>query len=101
MPVFRRTGEAWRSDRLTLNKEVLSPQVVDSFVPLLNQVSEDFVQRARAQVQKSGRERWTADFSHELFRFALECECAPQKPPKCTWDGWCAAIPRGASPPKI
>lgn len=58
-----------------LNKEVLSPQVVEGFVPLLSEVGEDFVRRARAQVGKSGRERWTADFTHELFRFALECEC--------------------------
>ena len=73
--VSRRTGEAWRSDRLMLNKEVLSPQVVEGFVPLLSEVGEDFIRRARAQVEKSGRERWTADFTHELFRFALECEC--------------------------
>ncbi|KAM9181597.1 cholesterol side-chain cleavage enzyme, mitochondrial [Mergus octosetaceus] len=73
--VLLKTGEAWRSDRLTLNKEVLSPQVVEGFVPLLSEVGEDFVRRARAQVQKSGRERWTADFSHELFRFALESVC--------------------------
>lgn len=86
--VTRRTGEAWRSDRLTLNKEVLSPRVVEGFVPLLSEVGEDFVRRARAQVQKSGRERWTADFSHELFRFALECE-PPQTSPKRTGDGWC------------
>lgn len=69
-----RKGEAWRSDRLLLNKEVLSPQAVESFVPLLSAVGEDFVRRARAQVGQSGRERWTADFTHELFRFALECE---------------------------
>ncbi|XP_040458361.1 cholesterol side-chain cleavage enzyme, mitochondrial isoform X1 [Falco naumanni] len=73
--VLLKTGEAWRSDRLMLNKEVLSPQVVESFVPLLSQVGEDFIQRARAQVGKSGRERWTADFTHELFRFALESVC--------------------------
>ncbi|NXI75458.1 CP11A protein, partial [Rhipidura dahli] len=69
------TGEAWRSDRLMLNKEVLAPEVVPGFVPLLSQVGEDFVRRARAQVQQSGRECWTADFSHELFRFALESVC--------------------------
>ncbi|NXI65576.1 CP11A protein, partial [Anseranas semipalmata] len=73
--VLLKTGEAWRSDRLTLNKEVLSPQVVDGFVPLLSEVGEDFIRRAQAQVRKSGRERWTADFSHELFRFALESVC--------------------------
>lgn len=107
--MFHRTGEAWRSDRLTLNKEVLSPQVVDSFVPLLDQVSQDFVRRARAQVQQSGRERWTADFSHELFRFALECEFAPPPPPNIPKMhlGWvvCCLSPghilRDASPPKI
>ncbi|KAM6060449.1 cholesterol side-chain cleavage enzyme, mitochondrial isoform 3-T3 [Theristicus caerulescens] len=72
--VLLKTGEAWRSDRLMLNKEVLSPQVVEGFVPLLSEVGEDFVRRARAQVEKSGRERWTADFTHELFRFALESD---------------------------
>uniref|UniRef100_A0A672V559 Cholesterol side-chain cleavage enzyme, mitochondrial n=1 Tax=Strigops habroptila TaxID=2489341 RepID=A0A672V559_STRHB len=73
--VLLKKGEAWRSDRLMLNKEVLSPQVVEGFVPLLNQVGEDFIRRARAQVGKSGREYWTADFTHELFRFALESVC--------------------------
>lgn len=66
-----------------LNKEVLSPQVVEGFVPLLSEVGEDFVRRARAQVGKSGRERWTADFTHELFRFALECECQGQDVSPC------------------
>ncbi|KAJ7422454.1 Cholesterol side-chain cleavage enzyme, mitochondrial [Willisornis vidua] len=73
--VLLKTGEAWRSDRLMLNKEVLSPQVVEGFVPLLSQVGEDFIRRAQAQVEKSGREHWTADFTHELFRFALESVC--------------------------
>lgn len=58
-----------------LNKEVLSPQVVEGFIPLLSKVGEDFVRRAQAQVGSSGRDCWTADFTHELFRFALECEC--------------------------
>ncbi|XP_075288208.1 cholesterol side-chain cleavage enzyme, mitochondrial isoform X3 [Opisthocomus hoazin] len=73
--VLLKKGEAWRSDRLMLNKEVLSPDVVEGFVPLLSEVGEDFVRRARAQVRNSGRECWTADFTHELFRFALESVC--------------------------
>lgn len=73
-PLFSRNGEAWRFDRLILNKEVLSPQVMDNFVPLLNEVGEDFVRRVRVQIEKSGRGKWTADFTNELFRFALECE---------------------------
>ncbi|NXD38239.1 CP11A protein, partial [Copsychus sechellarum] len=69
------TGEAWRSDRLLLNKEVLAPEAVPAFVPLLSAVGEDFVRRARAQARQSGRECWSGDFSHELFRFALESVC--------------------------
>ncbi|XP_019333311.1 cholesterol side-chain cleavage enzyme, mitochondrial isoform X2 [Alligator mississippiensis] len=70
--VLLKNGEAWRFDRLILNKEVLSPQVMDNFVPLLNEVGEDFVRRVRVQIEKSGRGKWTADFTNELFRFALE-----------------------------
>uniref|UniRef100_A0A452H3G6 Cholesterol side-chain cleavage enzyme, mitochondrial n=1 Tax=Gopherus agassizii TaxID=38772 RepID=A0A452H3G6_9SAUR len=73
--VLLKKGEAWHSDRLILNKEVLSLQVIDCFVPLLNEVSEDFVKRVQVQIKKSGRGRWTADFTNELFRFALESMC--------------------------
>ncbi|XP_053896986.1 cholesterol side-chain cleavage enzyme, mitochondrial isoform X2 [Malaclemys terrapin pileata] len=73
--VLLKKGEAWRSDRLILNKEVLSLQVIDCFVPLLNEVGEDFVKRVRVQIEKSGRGRWTADLTNELFRFALESVC--------------------------
>ncbi|NXT98030.1 CP11A protein, partial [Buphagus erythrorhynchus] len=69
------TGQAWRSDRLLLNKEALAPGAIPAFVPLLSAVGEDFVRRARAQARQSGRESWTGDFSHELFRFALESVC--------------------------
>lgn len=64
----------WRHDRLALNKEALALQVIDNFVPLLNEVGEDFVKRAHLQITKSEQGRWTADFTNELFRFALECE---------------------------
>ncbi|NXT13249.1 CP11A protein, partial [Prunella fulvescens] len=69
------TGEAWRSERLLLNKEALAPEAVPSFVPLLSAVGEDFVRRARAQARQSGHGCWTGDFSQELFRFALESVC--------------------------
>ncbi|NWR11117.1 CP11A protein, partial [Paradoxornis webbianus] len=69
------TGEAWRSERLLLNKEALAPELVPGFVPLLSAVGQDFVRRARAQARQSGRGCWTGDFSQELFRFALESVC--------------------------
>ncbi|XP_071297973.1 cholesterol side-chain cleavage enzyme, mitochondrial [Agelaius tricolor] len=71
--VLLKTGEAWRSERLLLNKEALAPAAVPSFVPLLSAVGEDFVRRARAQARLSGC--WSGDFSQELFRFALESVC--------------------------
>ncbi|NP_001120846.1 cholesterol side-chain cleavage enzyme, mitochondrial [Taeniopygia guttata] len=73
--VLLKTGEAWRSDRLLLNQEALAPAAVAAFVPLLSAVGEDFVRRARAQARHSGHGCWTGDFSHELFRFALESVC--------------------------
>ncbi|KAM7134017.1 cholesterol side-chain cleavage enzyme, mitochondrial-like [Macrochelys suwanniensis] len=73
--VLLKKGEAWRSNRLVLNKEVLSLQVIDCFVPPLNEVGEDFVKRVRVQIEKSGRGKWTADLTNELFRFALESVC--------------------------
>ncbi|TRZ05901.1 hypothetical protein HGM15179_021206, partial [Zosterops borbonicus] len=70
--VLLKTGEAWRWERLQLNKEALAPGLVPGFVPLLSAVGQDFVRRARAQARHSGRGCWTGDFSQELFRFALE-----------------------------
>uniref|UniRef100_A0A8C5TX03 Cholesterol side-chain cleavage enzyme, mitochondrial n=1 Tax=Malurus cyaneus samueli TaxID=2593467 RepID=A0A8C5TX03_9PASS len=74
--VLLKGRESWRSRAAAAQQgEVLSPAAVAAFVPLLAQVAEDFVQRARAQARLSGHQRWTADFSHELFRFALESVC--------------------------
>ncbi|XP_078541195.1 cholesterol side-chain cleavage enzyme, mitochondrial isoform X2 [Lissotriton helveticus] len=50
----------------------MSLNVIDQFLPLLNEVGEDFVRRIHNQIKKSGRGRWTADLSNELFCFALE-----------------------------
>lgn len=69
-----RSGEDWRCQRLTLNREVLSVAGMNRFLPLLDSVGEDFVRRVYTQVERSGRGKWTADLSDELFRFALECK---------------------------
>ncbi|KAJ7311248.1 hypothetical protein JRQ81_006862 [Phrynocephalus forsythii] len=73
-PIYR-SGEAWRQDRLILNKEALSLNVLDNFVPLLNEVGEDFLKRVEMQIGRSPQRKWTADFANELFRFALESIC--------------------------
>uniref|UniRef100_UPI00406DB548 Cytochrome P450, CYP11A1 n=1 Tax=synthetic construct TaxID=32630 RepID=UPI00406DB548 len=73
--VLLKNGEDWRSNRLILNKEVISPNVIQKFVPLLNEVAQDFVSMVHKQIERSGRGKWTVDLSNDLFRFALESVC--------------------------
>uniref|UniRef100_A0A8C5WG10 Cholesterol side-chain cleavage enzyme, mitochondrial n=1 Tax=Leptobrachium leishanense TaxID=445787 RepID=A0A8C5WG10_9ANUR len=70
--VLLKSGEEWRSHRLTLNREVLSVEGMGRFLPLLDSVGQDFIRRAHTQVERSARGKWTADLTEELFRFALE-----------------------------
>ncbi|XP_013917642.1 PREDICTED: cytochrome P450 11B, mitochondrial-like [Thamnophis sirtalis] len=67
-----RNGEEWRSDRLILNKEVISPAGTRKFLPFLNTVAEDFVAFMHRQVRKNSRGSLTVDLYHDLFRFTLE-----------------------------
>ncbi|KAM4688718.1 cytochrome P450 11B, mitochondrial-like [Discoglossus pictus] len=70
--VFLLNGEAWRSDRLVLNKEVLSLAGVRKFLPFLNEVSSDFVSLLRRRINKNTRGALTVDLYSDLFRFTLE-----------------------------
>ncbi|KAG8440264.1 hypothetical protein GDO86_006146 [Hymenochirus boettgeri] len=73
--VLLKSGEDWRSHRLTLNREVLSVSAMSRILPLLDSVGKDFIYRAHTQVERTGRGKWTADLTNELFRFALESVC--------------------------
>ncbi|XP_029431195.1 cholesterol side-chain cleavage enzyme, mitochondrial isoform X2 [Rhinatrema bivittatum] len=73
--VLLKSGEDWKHNRLVLNREVLALNMIDHFLPLLNDVDEDFVKRIYNQIEKGGRGKWTTDLSNELFRFALESVC--------------------------
>ncbi|XP_067829642.1 cholesterol side-chain cleavage enzyme, mitochondrial-like [Heptranchias perlo] len=73
--ILLKSGEEWRRDRLVLNKAVISPQIIQKFVPLLNEVVLDFVSSIYKKIEKSGRGTWTADLSNDLFKFALESIC--------------------------
>lgn len=59
---------------MILNKEVISPKVLENFVPLLDEVGEDFVARVHKKIKRSGQNKWTTDLSQELFKYALECK---------------------------
>ncbi|XP_062986059.1 cytochrome P450 11B, mitochondrial-like [Elgaria multicarinata webbii] len=70
--VFLLNGEEWRSDRVILNKEVISPMATNKFLPFLNTVVEDFVDFMHRQIRKNTRRSLTVDIYHDLFRFTLE-----------------------------
>ncbi|XP_020784490.2 cholesterol side-chain cleavage enzyme, mitochondrial [Boleophthalmus pectinirostris] len=70
--VLLKSGEDWRSNRVILNKEVIAPKVQENFVPLLEEVGQDFVARVHKKIKRSGQNKWTTDLSQELFKYALE-----------------------------
>lgn len=59
---------------MILNKEVISPKMLENFVPLLQEVGEDFVARVHKKIERSGQNKWSTDLSQELFKYALECK---------------------------
>ena len=59
---------------MILNKEVISPKVLGNFVPLLEEVGQDFVARIHKKIMQTGQNKWTTDLSQELFKYALECK---------------------------
>ncbi|XP_077568173.1 cholesterol side-chain cleavage enzyme, mitochondrial-like isoform X2 [Stigmatopora nigra] len=70
--VLLKDGTEWRSNRVILNKEVISPKMMGNFVPLLEEVGHDFVARVHKKIERSGKNKWTTDLSQELFKYALE-----------------------------
>ncbi|XP_052400608.1 cholesterol side-chain cleavage enzyme, mitochondrial-like [Carassius gibelio] len=70
--VVLKDGEDWKFNRNVLNKEIISPKVQGNFVPLLDEVIQDFVARVYKKIERTGQNEWTTDLSHELFKYTLE-----------------------------
>ncbi|XP_075703753.1 cytochrome P450 11B, mitochondrial-like [Rhinoderma darwinii] len=70
--VFLLNGEDWRSDRIIMNKEVLSLTGVKKFLPFLDEVAGDFVSLMQRRINKNTRGSLTVDLYADLFRFTLE-----------------------------
>uniref|UniRef100_A0A8C8RIM6 steroid 11beta-monooxygenase n=1 Tax=Pelusios castaneus TaxID=367368 RepID=A0A8C8RIM6_9SAUR len=70
--IFLLNGEEWRSDRLVLNKEVISPAGTRKFLPFLDAVARDFVSLMQRRISKNARRSLTIDLYGDLFRFTLE-----------------------------
>lgn len=65
---------------MILNKEVISLKMLENFVPLLDDVGQDFVARVHKKIKRNGQNKWTTDLSQELFKYALECKTCISPP---------------------
>ncbi|XP_059528485.1 cytochrome P450 11B1, mitochondrial-like [Myotis daubentonii] len=70
--VFLLNGPAWRSDRLRLNPDVMSPQAVQKFIPMVDRVARDFCGALMAKVQQNARGSLTLDIQPSIFYYTLE-----------------------------
>ncbi|XP_016066070.1 PREDICTED: cholesterol side-chain cleavage enzyme, mitochondrial [Miniopterus natalensis] len=69
--LFKKSG-AWKKDRLALNQEVMTPDAMKNFIPLLDTVSQDFVSILHRRIKQQGSGKFSGDISDDLFRFAFE-----------------------------
>lgn len=70
--LLHRNGPAWRSDRLRLNPDVMSPQAVQKFIPMVDRVARDFCGALMAKVQQNARGSLTLDIQPSIFYYTLE-----------------------------
>ncbi|KAF3830688.1 hypothetical protein GH733_004507, partial [Mirounga leonina] len=70
--VLLKKSGAWKKDRLALNQEVMAPESIKNFIPLLDPVSQDFVKVLHRRITQQGSGKFSGDISDDLFRFAFE-----------------------------
>ncbi|KAM4826336.1 cholesterol side-chain cleavage enzyme, mitochondrial isoform 2-T2 [Thomomys bottae] len=70
--VLLKKSEAWKKDRMVLNQEVMSPEAIKNFVPVIEAVSRDFVRLLNRRVRQQRSGTFSGDLSNDLFRFAFE-----------------------------
>uniref|UniRef100_UPI00398F8C03 cytochrome P450 11C1 isoform X2 n=1 Tax=Pristiophorus japonicus TaxID=55135 RepID=UPI00398F8C03 len=70
--IFLKNGPEWRSERLVLNKEVISLAAVRKFAPFVEPVAQDFARHLARRLEAGGMAAPGIDIMPDLFRFALE-----------------------------
>ncbi|XP_021106915.1 cytochrome P450 11B1, mitochondrial isoform X2 [Heterocephalus glaber] len=70
-PIFR-NGPEWRSNRLQLNPNVLSPKAVQKFLPMVNIVARDFSEALKKKVLQSAQRILTLDIQPSIFNYTVE-----------------------------
>ncbi|XP_058420445.1 cytochrome P450 11B1, mitochondrial-like isoform X1 [Diceros bicornis minor] len=70
--VFLLNGPEWRFDRLRLNPDVLSPQAVQKYIPMVDGVARDFSKALKWKVLQNARGSLTLDAQLSIFRYTIE-----------------------------
>ncbi|XP_070078078.1 cytochrome P450 11B1, mitochondrial isoform X2 [Equus caballus] len=70
-PIFR-NGPEWRYDRLRLNPDVLSPQAVEKYIPMVDGVARDFSKALKSKVLQNARGSLTLDARPSIFHYTIE-----------------------------
>ncbi|XP_021544174.1 cytochrome P450 11B1, mitochondrial-like isoform X2 [Neomonachus schauinslandi] len=70
--VFLLNGPEWRSNRLKLNPDVLSPQAVQKYIPMVDGVARDFSRALKSRVLQNARGSLTLDIQTSIFYYTIE-----------------------------
>ncbi|XP_039701894.1 cytochrome P450 11B1, mitochondrial-like [Pteropus medius] len=70
--VFLLNGPEWRWDRLRLNPDMLSPQAVQKYIPMVDKVARDFSAVLMSRVLQNARGSLTLDIQPSIFRYTIE-----------------------------
>lgn len=72
LSVLYRNGPEWRVNRLKLNPDVLSPQAVQKYIPMVDGVARDFSKALKSRVLQNARGSLTLDIQPSIFSYTIE-----------------------------
>uniref|UniRef100_A0A8C9M948 steroid 11beta-monooxygenase n=1 Tax=Panthera tigris altaica TaxID=74533 RepID=A0A8C9M948_PANTA len=70
--VFLLNGPEWRTNRLKLNPDVLSPQAVQKYLPMVDWVARDFSKALKSRVLQNARGSLTVDIQPSILYYTVE-----------------------------
>lgn len=72
LSLLSRNGPEWRVNRLKLNPDVLSPQAVQKYIPMVDGVARDFSKALKARVLQNARGSLTLDIQPSILNYTVE-----------------------------
>lgn len=72
LSLLYRNGPEWRVNRLKLNPDVLSPQAVQKYIPMVDGVARDFSKALKSRVLQNARGSLTLDIQPSILNYTVE-----------------------------